>query len=301
MMIVHNMKKAILLSMIFLLVYFVSAINFPKPVGYVNDFAGIIDSNDEVKISNFLADLEKNTTVEIAVVIMDSLNGTGIEEYSVKLFEEWGIGKKENDNGLLLLIAINDRAYRFEVGYGLEGTLNAAMLGRIGRDILNPYFARQEYGEGVYNVLAEISGVIKKDPDAVAKYQAQKININMSGFSSPLIMLYLTFLVIWLFISQTPKKTAKKIGLFGAGELAAIISAFFLGLIVFIAVIFFSIIFFILFVALIAGASSQGHKKPPIYFGGFGRGGLGGGGFGGGGFGGFGGGSSGGGGFSGRW
>lgn len=279
---------------------FVFSLDFPKPIGYVNDFAGIIDSNDEAKISGFLADLEKNTTVEIAVVIMGSLNGTNIEEYSVKLFEEWGIGKKENDNGLLLLIAINDRAYRFEVGYGLEGTLNAAMLGRIGRDILTPHFARQEYGEGIYSVLAEISGVIKKDPDAVAKYQAQKINIGMTGLSSPLIMLYLTFLVIWLFISQAPKKTAKKIGLFGAGELAAIISAFFLGLIVFIAVIFFSIIFFILFVALIAGSSSQGHQKPPIYFGGFGRGGFGGG-MGGGGFGGFGGGSSGGGGFSGRW
>lgn len=295
------MKKAILLSMIFLLIYSASALDFPKPIGYVNDFAGIIDGNDKAKINDFLAELETNTTVEIAVVIIESLNGTGIEEYAVKLFEEWGIGKKENDNGLLLLIAINDRAYRFEVGYGLEGTLNAAMLGRIGRDILNPYFARQEYGDGIYSVLAEISGIIKKDPDAVAKYPTQKINIGMSGLSSPIIMLYLTFLVIWLFISQAPKKTAKKIGLFGAGELAAIISAFFLGLIVFIAVTFFSIIFFILFVALIAPLSSGHHPKPPIFFGGFGRGGFGGGGFSGGGFGGFGGGHSGGGGFSGRW
>ncbi|MBI2128609.1 TPM domain-containing protein [Candidatus Woesearchaeota archaeon] len=296
------MKKKHLPTILFLilLIPFISALDFSKPIGYVNDFANIIDDAHKIKINDLLAELEKNTTAEIAVVTMNSLNGTSIEEYSVRLFEEWGIGKKENDNGLLLLIAINDKTYRFEVGYGLEGTLNAAMLGRIGRDILVPYFARQEYGEGIYSVLAEISGIIKKDPDAAAKYQGQKINFNSGSFSSPLIMLYLTFLVIWLFISQSPKKTSKKIGLFGAGEIAAIISAFFLGLIVFIAVIFFSIIFFILFVALIAGASSQGHNKPPIYFGGFGRGGFGGG-MGGGGFGGFGGGHSGGGGFSGRW
>lgn len=88
-----------------------------------------------------------------------------VEEYAVKLFEKWGIGKKGTDNGLLILVSKNDREYKIETGYGLEGTITDARASRIGRNILEPNFKREEYGNGLYEAVLEIKGLVEKEPN----------------------------------------------------------------------------------------------------------------------------------------
>jgi uncharacterized protein len=168
-----NIKLSIIsiIFIFFCLIPLSGAVEYPSPTGYVNDFANILSPGDIARLNNEITAIEKNTTVEIAIVTVDSLQGVSVEEYAVKLFEKWGIGKKEKDNGLLILISKNDREYRIETGYGLEGTINAARAGRIGRDILEPNFKNGEYGKGLYEAVLEIKGLVENDPGVVAKYE----------------------------------------------------------------------------------------------------------------------------------
>src|SRR3989344_6764733 len=136
---------------------------FPEPIGFVNDFADMFSPEDEVKIDALLQELEANTTAEVVVVTVESLHGLTRERYAYDLATEWKIGKKATDNGLLFLIAKNDQQYYFAVGKGLEGSLNDAKVGRIGREVVVPAFKEEEYSDGAYDALVVIGGHIKQD------------------------------------------------------------------------------------------------------------------------------------------
>ena len=136
---------------VFLLLAFASAA-LPKPVGYVNDFANLL--TDKNSLENELMLYEKNTTIEIAVVTIDSLpQDKTLFEYGVEMFNEWGIGKKGEDNGILVLIAKNSTVgnrMRIELGYGIQGYITGAEAGRT-LDEAMPF-----YGQGDYQKTAEI-------------------------------------------------------------------------------------------------------------------------------------------------
>lgn len=123
------------LSLIFLLVFslvpLVSAELPARPSGFVTDAAGVISESDERAIEQLAADLERNGSIELAVVTVDSLEGRSIEEFSYELATSWGIGDATEDTGVLLLLSVSDRKVRIEVGYGLEGDLTDSMTGRI--------------------------------------------------------------------------------------------------------------------------------------------------------------------------
>lgn len=122
-------------------------VQYPDYVGYVNDFAGVM--TDPAAVENQIAQFEAETSNEIAVVTIDSLEGVPIEEYAVELFEQWGIGKADKDNGVLLLAAIEDRQMRIEVGYGLEGALTDSVAGSIIRQEITPPFKDGNYQVGI--------------------------------------------------------------------------------------------------------------------------------------------------------
>lgn len=136
------------------------AIDFPEPMGYVNDFAGMLSSSFRERLEIDLQNFEKETTAEIAVVTIDSLEGGSIDEYAVRLFEQWGIGKKEKDNGLLILIAKEDRQMRIEVGYGLEPIITDGRAGKIIREEMRPAFREENYDQGVKLAVDQIKGYI---------------------------------------------------------------------------------------------------------------------------------------------
>ena len=137
-----------------------SALDFPKPEGFVNDFANILSSETKLALEQQLTQLEKDSTIEVTVVTVESLEGTTIEDAAVRLFEEWQIGKGDEDNGVLLLVYPGDRKLRIEVGYGLEPLLTDSKAGRIIRNIITPEFENEDYDKGVTEGVAAIIGVV---------------------------------------------------------------------------------------------------------------------------------------------
>lgn len=124
---------------------------FPRPIGYVNDFAGIIESPWPERINALATELKNKTETEMAVVTLKDIDGfADIEEASNKIYEEWGIGKKGADKGFLILVVVGIRKVRVEVGYGLEGTLPDGFVGSVIRNTITPYFKLGRFGEGIY-------------------------------------------------------------------------------------------------------------------------------------------------------
>lgn len=103
-----------------------------KPQGYVNDFAGVLSAAAKEKLTALCAEVEQKTKAQIAIVTVSSLEGEPIEQYSIDLATAWGIGPKQKATGVLILYAPNDRRYRVEVGYGLEGILPDGKVGASG-------------------------------------------------------------------------------------------------------------------------------------------------------------------------
>ncbi|MFQ5621294.1 MAG: TPM domain-containing protein, partial [Candidatus Nanoarchaeia archaeon] len=115
---------------------------------FVHDEADILNASLEAELRDVLGGMAREGVVEMAVVTINSLEGESKEEYALRLAHD-KLGDKEEDNGLLLLIALEEQEYRVEVGYGLEGVLNDAKVGRFAREFLVPSFKEGKYDEGV--------------------------------------------------------------------------------------------------------------------------------------------------------
>ena len=96
-----------------------------------------------------LHDYKEQTSIEVAVVTVSSLEGLTVEEYTLNLAQKWGVGDKEKDNGIVVLVAPNERKIRIEVGYGMEPDLTDAQAGRIIQGTIIPYFKNNQMAEGV--------------------------------------------------------------------------------------------------------------------------------------------------------
>src|SRR5580658_3899283 len=116
-----------------------------KPTGYVNDFAHALDPVAARRLELYCANLERVTGVQMAIVLIDSLEDEPVEDVANRLYREWGIGKKGADEGLLILLSINDHKSRVEVGYGLEPTITDGFSGGVLRDI-RPILQQGNYG-----------------------------------------------------------------------------------------------------------------------------------------------------------
>lgn len=130
---------------------------------YVYDEDNIIDDDIEKQVNALLIELEKQTGAEVAVVTIESLLDKEIEDYSYDLANTLGIGKKDEDNGVLLLISKSDERVRLEIGRGLEGCLPDSKCGRILDDYFVPYREKDEYSEGTYQTIKAVVSVVAKE------------------------------------------------------------------------------------------------------------------------------------------
>jgi uncharacterized protein len=126
-----------------------------KPQGYVSDFAGVIDAGSRAQLEQYCASLEKSTGVQVAMVTIPSLAGEPVEDVANALFRKWGIGHKGKDDGILLLLAIQDRRSRLEVGYGLEPSITDGMAGDVLRSMA-PYLRQGRYGDAFIGAARDI-------------------------------------------------------------------------------------------------------------------------------------------------
>ncbi len=150
--------------------------SFPNYSGFVNDFANVLDSSTTAKLEGLCRALEKKTSAELAIAVVKTAAPLDPKTYAVKLFEKWKIGKKGKDNGILILLAMEERRVEIEVGYGLEGTINDARAGEILDKYVIPFFKQGKFGEGLYNGAAAIAGRIAETSgqEMGEEYQAKR-------------------------------------------------------------------------------------------------------------------------------
>ncbi len=136
--------------------------SLPKPAGRITDLANVIHAGTEAELDRRLDQLEQATSHEVAVVTVPSLDGAPVEDYAVRLFKEWGIGQAKQDNGVLVLVAPNEREMRIEVGYGLEGILPDGLAGQVIRDTFIPRFRDNDYNGGIRDGVLRVADIVEK-------------------------------------------------------------------------------------------------------------------------------------------
>jgi uncharacterized protein len=153
--------KTALLALVVLLasVLFAQDLKSVQPQGYVSDFASVLDPNSRAQLDEYCARVEQATGVQMALVTVKTLNDEPIEDTANALFRRWGIGQKGKDEGLLLLLAVQDHKDRIEVGYGLEPILPDGFVGSILRTI-KPYLEQNNYSEGMLAAAQEMGSRI---------------------------------------------------------------------------------------------------------------------------------------------
>jgi uncharacterized protein len=152
-----------------------SVAGLPAPTGYVNDFAGVLTPETKQSLEELCTEVDQKAHAQIAVVTVEKLEADPmkgmsadqmpaptIEEFTVKLEEKWKVGAKGTDHGVLVIVSLDPRKYRIEVGYGLEGILPDGKVGEIGRE-MQPYLHTNDYNQAIALGVREISRVIATD------------------------------------------------------------------------------------------------------------------------------------------
>ena len=185
---------SILLSLFFASSIF--ALSVPNLTSPIVDNANLISDGVEQNINNQLEDLSDSTGIQLAVLTIPTLEDEVLESYSMKVAETWELGSAEKDTGVLLLIALEERSIRIEVGYGLEGVLTDTKCGLIIRNVIAPEFRNGNYQAGIVNAVNNMVGLVKGDESLVSK----RVLKESSGDSGAFIFMGVVLLYGLIFV-----------------------------------------------------------------------------------------------------
>ena len=267
-----------------------------KPQSFVNDYTNTLSAGDKNALENKISDFEKKTTNEIAIVIIPSLDGDTVENVAQNIFRKWGIGKKDKNNGVLILIAMAEHKTRIHTGYGAEGDLTDLATSYMQSEIMAPLFREGNYYVGIDETVDKIIESLNGNNIVPEGYSVQE----KTGGISFEFLIFCFIALQWIIAILGRSKSW-----WGGGVLGALIGGgiWIFGSLSFLfsVILFFSLIISGLGLDFFVSRKYQQIKNSNGHFPWW----IGGGGFGGGksgsGFGGFGGGFSGGGGSSGSW
>ena len=190
-------------------------LDVPRANGPVNDFANIIEPSWERRIAQSIKRFESETGHEIAVLTVKELpKRSSIETFAIEVARTWGVGKAQRDNGVLLVVAFNNRQMRIEVGYGLEGSLTDASADAIIRRVLVPAFRKDTFGQGIDDGVKAIIDVIRGEPPPTRNPE-YRTPISSAGkfalaFAAFFVIFPLAFpLVISYFLNERDLRRAK--------------------------------------------------------------------------------------------
>jgi uncharacterized protein len=193
----RNRYKLFLTSVLLFVSFVTLAQNIParpNPPRLVNDFAGVLSPQEEQELERQLVSYDDSTSNQIAIVLVKTLDDYPIEEYTLKLFREWGVGNKSNNNGVVILAAIDDRKIRIEAGYGLEGAIPDITGNHIIQNDIQPNFRSGDYYEGLSKAANSIIKAAAGEYKAPANYRKKK------GGGSALPFGFLVFIIIMITI-----------------------------------------------------------------------------------------------------
>ncbi len=168
---VFPLLLAALLALLALPAWAESVDSLPKPTDYVNDYAHVLSAEAIARLDSICAQLDHSAAnSQIAVVTIHNLNGDDAADYANQLEDKWKMGRKGSDKGALVLLAVDDHKYRIDVGYGLEGILNDAKVGDIGRAMV-PYLRAGDYDSAVTLAVGRLAQVIAADANVTLENQ----------------------------------------------------------------------------------------------------------------------------------
>jgi len=175
-------------------------IRVPEAKGFVNDYAGVIDQGTEARLSALLDELNEKTTAEIAVLTVETTNPYDIFDYALAVADKWKPGQEGKDNGVVFVVAVKDKRLYILTGYGLEGILPDAKVGRIRDSYVTPYFREGNFSAGIFNGTLAMAGVIAEDagvsltgaPSPVPRPHSVQPAFNLGN------LLWLLFLIFFL-------------------------------------------------------------------------------------------------------
>ena len=171
---------------------------FPVLTSRITDQAGLLSADDYTAIMAELAALEQKSTDQFAVVTVKSLDGYPIEDYGYRLGRQWGIGQKGKDNGILLIVAPNERKARIEVGRGLEPVMTDAMSSLIIQNAILPEFRRGNFSAGIRAGVRDIKDVLLGDAEEV-KERARQASDSLDFWQIVLILFWICVVLFVLF------------------------------------------------------------------------------------------------------
>ncbi len=192
------MKKRHLLALISAIWLNVAFAELPQPLGYVSDYADLLSRQDIDRVTQAVTAIEASTGAEIAVIVQDTLDeNITMEEQALAYLSGWKVGKKGQDNGLVLLLVVDKShqhgQYRFETGLGLEGDLPDGRLGQIGRENLIPYFRQGDYGGGILAAIVNIGEILGADMTASRPAKPKTKGIPALGIIIAIIVFFMIF------------------------------------------------------------------------------------------------------------
>lgn len=275
------MKKIIFTFLTFVLfIINVEALVDPMSNFYVNDYANILSEETENEIQSMSVQLSYTDGTQMVVVTVEDLEGLSVEEYANQLFNKFGIGEADSDNGLLILVSRDDRKIRVEVGYGLEGVINDGKAGRYLDAYAVPYLKNNEWDKGIFNVYNALYKEIVTQNNLQLEYTEPTGELEESEDSIHVFMMFSLFIgyIIGTFIRATSFKEAglKKIVILIGAVIVIFIVNFLIGLLANIIFAFALGIVFGIFGVSFSGSSSGGRSGGGGFRGGGGRSGGGG-------------------------
>lgn len=228
------MKKA---ASLFLLLLFVGgavqAAEFPELTDdiYIQDIAGVLSEEQEAQIKQLGAELEDATTAQIAVMVVDSLEGEPIESYANEALRHYGVGSQEEDNGVMVVLSMSDREIYIEIGYGLEGALPDGKVGRILDDYAVPYLREDQPDQALINtyqvLYQEVAAEYGWDGEAVSPQPLNEVTSDEggSGIIQPIVTFLIVLVLLFLFTGGGGRgskrgrgRSSRRGGFFGPGS-----------------------------------------------------------------------------------
>jgi uncharacterized protein len=186
---------ALVLACVVVTAALAQSLTFPALTGRVVDEAGILDVATRQYLEKLSADLEAKSTDQLVVVTLKSLQGTSIEDYGYQLGRSWKIGQKDKNNGVLLIVAPNERKVRIETGYGLEGTLTDALGSFIIQQAILPRFRSGDFAGGIRRGADDIVQVLTGDA------QEYKERARAANAAPGLSLFEIAMIVFWLIVA----------------------------------------------------------------------------------------------------
>jgi uncharacterized protein len=175
----------------------------PEPAGFVNDAAGVMDEVARARLEAFLDQLRRRTGVQFAVLTVRSTAPLSPSEYKVRVFERWGIGDRQRDDGLLMLVALEEREVRFETGYGLEGTLPDGFQSRVVREVIRDRFRAGDFAGGITQGVLALAARIGAEKGVALEWDGRELRYDRArgGRLPGLVVALLVFLVVVVIVT----------------------------------------------------------------------------------------------------